>query len=549
MNLTSKNEDLLKDMKDFFNSLFDKKNQVKPDESAGTGQTNWNEEELYRPGDVIVGKYEVQRKLGGGSFGIVYLVSSRETKEIYALKTLRDEFLPDATARNAFEREALLWVNLEKHPFVLEARFVEEFSGRLFVGMDFVAPDDQGRVSLEDHLLLSEGLLDTQRVLKWSIQFCYGMEYVNTCGVKVHRDIKPANILITTHFFGGYPPFNLPPRIIDGSLKITDFGLAAGAVAALRGRGSMVNVSANGRPGCSLLQEEGKGWCGTPGYIAPEVYEGKGADVRSDIYSFGVVLWQMAKSSPFSPFHSSEIQYRGNGQEFIMEYQRRVYENQIVGRVPSVGGPLQSVIERCLAFESSGRYRDFKQLRLELQSIFARLGCWPVIPKADEKTAAFWSNKGVNLNTLCLFEEAINCFDKAIQIDLRNAAAWNNKGYSLHSLGRYEDAIHCYDKAIEIDPFFSGAWDNKGNSFQSLGRHQEAVDCFDKAIKFGRARGWREARIWYKRARSEEAAGCIKDAIRSYHEFLDLCTSPRYANLSQYAEQIDYAQQRIKELQ
>ena len=85
--------------------------------------------DYFQPGDVIGGKYEIYRKLGVGGFGLVYLAYRRDTAEVVAFKSFRDEFLADAAARQAFKREALLWVNLENHPFILRARWIQEFSG------------------------------------------------------------------------------------------------------------------------------------------------------------------------------------------------------------------------------------------------------------------------------------------------------------------------------------------------------------------------------------------------------------------------------------
>lgn len=130
--------------------------------------------------------------------------------------------LADATAREAFKKEALLWVNLEEHPFILAARWVTEVSGRLFVAMDYVAPDAYGRVNLVDHLARAGGPIDSGQMLKWAVQFCLGMEHAQARGIKCHRDIKSANILVTQ----------------DGTLKISDFGLASAAEVAWQVTGS-----------------------------------------------------------------------------------------------------------------------------------------------------------------------------------------------------------------------------------------------------------------------------------------------------------------------
>ena len=153
------------------------------------------ERNLYKRGDVIGGTYEVSGLLGEGGCGVVYLVYRRGRDDPRALKTFRDEFLADARARAAFEKEAILWVRLEEHPFILAAQCVREFSGRLFVEMDYIPPDAEGRVSLNDHLRSGKPL-SQDRVLEWAIQFCLGMEHAISHGIKCHRDIKPANILV-----------------------------------------------------------------------------------------------------------------------------------------------------------------------------------------------------------------------------------------------------------------------------------------------------------------------------------------------------------------
>ncbi len=243
-------------------------------------------DELFKKGDVIGGKYEVHGQIGKGGFGLVLLVYDREDGDVCALKTFRDEFLADAAARGAFRREALLWVNLDEHPFILAAQYIEEFSGRLFVGMNYIAPDERGWVSLADHLVRFRNGQDADQALKWAIQFCRGMEHANAHGIEAHRDIKPTNILISQ----------------DGTLKISDFGLAAAAAHAspTGPSGSIVTGGSDG-VGLSVVLSGGRRVSGTPGYIAPEVFRGEKADVRSDIYSFGLVLWQMAAGSRKPP--------------------------------------------------------------------------------------------------------------------------------------------------------------------------------------------------------------------------------------------------------
>lgn len=270
----------------------------------------------------------------------------------------------------------------------MDARSAQEVSGRLLVIMDCVEADAQGRATLGDYL--AGGPLDKNQVLKWGIQFCLGMEHARAHGVECHRDIKPTNIMITQ----------------DGTLKVSDFGLSIATESAWRGFAGRVGSSVTGKDGdfgLSVIQAEAKAICGTTGYIAPEVCRSEGASVRSDIYSFGVVLWQMAAKSPFPPFRVP------HGADTIGKM-RAVYAQQVSGGIPRLDGPLGAVIERCLRPQPAERYGTFQELRAALEPILERqTGRKFEMPQSTGKKAAFWNNKGGSLAALGRHEEAICC--------------------------------------------------------------------------------------------------------------------------------------------
>src|SRR5664279_2703787 len=150
---------------------------------------------VYKKGDLIGTAYRVLGVLGLGGFSVVYLVYSTDTKSVYALKTLRDEYLGDRESRNQFSKEAKVWVDLERHPYVVRAHFVEELAGRIYIGVEYIEPDEEGLNSLEGYL--GRRSPDLVQSLRWAIQFCHGMEHAQDCGIRCHRDVKPANIMIT----------------------------------------------------------------------------------------------------------------------------------------------------------------------------------------------------------------------------------------------------------------------------------------------------------------------------------------------------------------
>jgi len=160
---------------------------------------------MFKTGDFIGQKYEICRVLGLGGFGVVYLVYSHETRSVYALKTFHDQYIQDIAIRNRFQKEAEVWINLERYPYIVRAHLVEEIGSRLFIAMEYIAPAEKRLNSLDGYL--KAGPLELAQVLRWSIQFCYGMEYAYSRGLKSHRDIKPTNILIGS----------------DGAIRISDF--------------------------------------------------------------------------------------------------------------------------------------------------------------------------------------------------------------------------------------------------------------------------------------------------------------------------------------
>jgi serine/threonine protein kinase len=128
----------------------------------------------YKKGDLIGQEYEVYGVLGKGGCGVVYLVYSHKNGGVYALKTFRDEFLTDPETRLRFRREAGIWVELGRHPYLVHAYFVDEISGRLYIAMEHISPNEAGLNSLEGYLQKQPP--DLAQSLRWAIQICHGME-------------------------------------------------------------------------------------------------------------------------------------------------------------------------------------------------------------------------------------------------------------------------------------------------------------------------------------------------------------------------------------
>ncbi len=459
---------------------------------------------IYKIGDFIGQKYEVYGVLGSGGFGVVYLVYSHETESVYALKTFRDEYLQDLNARERFRKEANAWVDLERHPYIVRAFFVEEINHRLYIVMEYIAPDDKGLNTLDHYLKRRPP--DLAQTVRWSIQFCHGMEYACSKGIRCHRDIKAINILISQ----------------DKTVKITDFGLAGilGHSKAVTG----IKLSLHdGSIGLSGQTMEGVGF-GTPTHMPPEQFTNAAeCDERSDVYSFGVVLYQMRTAGQL-PFLAPLP--RDSSEEEARRFWRAMYELHSESPVPKLNSPLDPIIERCLAKEPDKRYRSFQELRSEMESLLRGLTGEVVTPPELKDLEAWeWSNKGISLATLGRFDEALDCFDKALEFDPRDAEIWNNKGTCLSSVCRFEESIRCYDNALEFNPKDAAAWTGKGNTLKSAGLFLESASCFEEAIGcYDRALALdlRHADAWYSKAMALDRLGQFDEALSCFDKALEL---------------------------
>jgi serine/threonine protein kinase len=443
-------------------------------------------------------KYEVYGELGKGGFGRVYLAYSQGMEIVVALKTFLDKYLEDMKTREQFRREANVWVDLERHPYIVRAYFVDEVNGQLYIAMEYIAPIEMGLNTLEHYLKKQPP--DLAQSLRWAIQFCHGMEYAYSKGVRCHRDIKPANIMISQ----------------NKTVKITDFGLA-GVLDTSR---VVIKVNAhNGNVGFSIME---RGGFGTPTHMPPEQFTDAAAcDQRSDIYAFGVVLFQMAASGRL-PFWT--LLPKDDSIEEHRRFSREMHRLHSEAPVPKLNSPLFHIIQRCLRKEPHKRYQAFKELRADLEPLLKHFTGETVrSPELKDLEAWEWNNKGACLDNVGRFDEAIKCHVRALEINPQYALAWNNKGVTLRNLGRFDESVKCLNQALEINPQFVDAWHNKGISLNSLGRFDEAIKCYDKALTINPQHAW----AWASKGMTLHILGRFDESVKYLDRALEI--NPQYA--------------------
>jgi serine/threonine-protein kinase len=278
------------------------------------------------PGSVFAGRYEIEERVGRGGMGVVLRARDRQLDEVVALKILRHESLKtDDTMLPRFKQELKLARRIT-HRNVLRTHDFGESDGIPYISMEYV----EG-VTLKD-LVRSKGALPLGVGLRVAKQACQGLEAAHAEGV-IHRDIKPQNMLI------------LPET---GELKIMDFGIA---------RVSEVK-------GASGLTTDGA-VLGTPDYMAPEQAKGAVVDFRSDIYSLGVVLFEMFTGRVLFP--SDRVV-----DVIVSHIQKPATRPRSVN--PGLPERLEVIILQCLEKSPAKRYQKVGDLLKDLTSVSSEAG-------------------------------------------------------------------------------------------------------------------------------------------------------------------------------
>jgi serine/threonine protein kinase/Tfp pilus assembly protein PilF len=268
------------------------------------------------PGAVFAGRYRICDELGRGGLGRVYKAIDREISEAVALKVLRPEISLDETMIERFRNELKLARRIS-HKNVCRIYDLGNSEGTYFITMEYIPGDNLKSI------IQMMGPLSPARALAIAGQVCDGVAEAHRLGV-IHRDLKTSNIMIDR----------------GGSARITDFGIACtAATKGLTERGALI---------------------GTPEYMAPEQVEGEDVDHRADIYSLGIILFEMI---------TGRVPFEGNTPLSIALMQKSARPPDPRDLNAQAPEALSAVIAKCLEKDRAGRYQGVEALASDLRAI------------------------------------------------------------------------------------------------------------------------------------------------------------------------------------
>ena len=270
--------------------------------------------DVFQPEQVLSGRYRVLRKIGGGGMADVYLCEDLTLGRRVALKVLLQRFLGDPNFVERFRREAKAAAGLNQANLVSIYDW-GEVDGTYFIVMEYVEGE-----TLKD-LVRRQGRLGGSEAVRISLQLLAALEFAHRTGI-VHRDIKPQNVMLDR----------------DGNVKVMDFGIARAADSGMTEAGSIL---------------------GTAQYLAPEQARGQRVDERSDLYSVGIVLYEMLTGT---------VPFKGDSAVTVALKHVNEMAAEPAQLVPGMPYALNQIVLKAIAKDPEQRYQSAEQFARDLRS-------------------------------------------------------------------------------------------------------------------------------------------------------------------------------------
>lgn len=279
---------------------------------------------------VRLGSYEILAPLGAGGMGEVYRARDLRLGREVALKVLPSERVADPRRRARFEREARAVASLN-HPHIVTLFSLEESEGTSFLTMELVEGETIASV-------VARGPVESGALLRVASEITEAVAYAHGRGI-LHRDLKPSNVMLTA----------------DGRVKVLDFGLAKLRRAEREGR----PASGEAETPTELLTD-GHVVMGTPAYMSPEQAEGRPLDERSDLFSLGILLYELA---------SGQRPFRGRSTLSVLAAVLHEAPRPLEQLSPAIPPGFVEAVMRCLEKDPAARYPTARALKADLDAL------------------------------------------------------------------------------------------------------------------------------------------------------------------------------------
>jgi len=332
------------------------------------------------------GKYEIVEELGRGAMGIVYKALDPFIGRLVALKTVTPGLLTDPDLLKRFYREAQSAGRLQ-HPNIVVIHDLGESNGLPYIAMELVDGESLQRI------IARHAPMPLAQKLRIMIQLCRGLGYAHQHGV-VHRDVKPANILVKS----------------DGTVKVVDFGI--------------VHLADTGMTSSGMV-------LGTVSYMSPEQLRGEHVDARSDIFSVGIVLYELVTyQKPFEGPNITAVMLKIASED----------PAPLASLVPGIPPALEEVARKCLRKDREERFQNLEDLAFELE---------PLARELQREVVDAMVEQGRTLLAQSEFAKAEEVLRRALALDSSHDAAKNLMAQAQTELRRLKISTRVQQFLVE----------------------------------------------------------------------------------------------------
>lgn len=389
-------------------------------------------------GSTFAGRYQIIEEIGSGGMGKAYKVLDKEINAKIALKLIKPEIASDKKTIERFRNELKTARDIS-HKNICRMYDLNKEEDSYYITMEYV--DGQNLRAL----IRQTGHLAVGTALNIAKQVCEGLSEAHRLGI-VHRDLKPSNVMIDQ----------------NGNARIMDFGIAR-------------SLESRGITGAGVM-------IGTPEYMSPEQAEAKDIDQRSDIYSFGVILYEML---------TGKVPFEGDTPLSIAVKHKTEYPPDPSLYNAQIPNHLRRVILHCLEKDKGKRYQNTGELLLDLKNVEKDLTpAERIYPKRrfkkDKKARINKRNLmigyAIHLSAQGKHDESFEEIKIAQKLDPLSIIINTNVAWMYYFAREYDAAIEQFKKSLEMDPNFAVTHLRLGRALLQKGLHDEAIAEFQKAV-------------------------------------------------------------------